>query len=186
MKGKIKLSQWVSFFGLGPVFIYPFSFCPFGLPYLYCFICPLRCFAYRIRGIVFLAALGLNFKKDYFCNYICPVGAAQIIVSGIKTKKVLMPKLLNVLKYFGLILIAIILVFTFHSELIGYKIAGIYLGRILVPGLSKILLATFLLSLLISIFNYRFFCHYLCPIKTISKILQKLKPIKRKGSHAFR
>ena len=76
---------------LGPLLFYPFTFCPFHLPYLYCLICPARCGWGKIRGIILLIILGLNINRDFFCNSLCPLGNLQRLLFRLKLPKFTLP-----------------------------------------------------------------------------------------------
>ena len=147
----------ISLLIFGPLFLYPFSFCPFRLPYLYCFICPVRCAWYRARGIVLLVVLGLNIKKGLFCSQICPFGTIQVLLSKISPNKINSPRFLRSLKYLSLIVIASVVVATKAQQ------------ALFVIRWRGLLWGIFLLSMLLSIFNYRFFCNNLCPIKVFNR-----------------
>ncbi|MBU3933404.1 MAG: 4Fe-4S binding protein [Candidatus Omnitrophica bacterium] len=157
------ISQLISLFLLGPLLLYPFSFCPFRLPYLYCFICPARCAWYRIRGVVLLIAVGLNIKRGLFCSHICPFGTIQILLSKISAKKISIPYFFRSFKYIGIALIASVIAISKRPQ-----------GAIFIVKLKGFLLATLLLSMGMSIFGYRIFCHNLCPINALSKIRNKI------------
>lgn len=153
---------------LGPLFAYPFFFCPFKMPYLYCFICPVRCVWYRIRGFVLLIALGMNIKRDSFCNYICPFGTIQILLSKMVSKKIQMPKLFHSFKYISVVLILVIIMFTKAPVAFGYKFIGLSLSQVFITKIKWLFLGIFLLGMVLSIFSYRFFCFSLCPIRALS------------------
>ena len=175
-----------SLFILVPFLFYPFFFCPFRLPYLYCFICPLRCGYSRIRGIVLLIALGLNLKKGLFCTHICPLGSIQTLLYKIKSPKLSLPHLLLNLKYVGLVLVVFVLLITALPQLLSYKIApfghfapfgyfaGLSFSQIFVLKMGVLLLGILLLGMALGVFSYRFFCSNLCPLKALSIILQRL------------
>lgn len=161
------ISQLINLFLLGPLLLYPFSFCPFRLPYLYCFICPARCAWYRIRGVVLLIAVALNIKRGLFCSHICPFGTMQILLSKISAKKIPIPYFFRSFKYIGVILIIFVIAAT------GMPRFSIH------ARLKDLLFGIFLLSMVASIFSYRVFCHNLCPVNALNKIMNKI-------SYAFR
>ncbi len=157
----LKTSQLISLFALGPLFFYPFSFCPFKLPYLYCFACPARCNWGRTRWIVLLIVLGLNVKEGLFCNYLCPLGTMQALLFKLKSRKFVLPQFMHNFKYIILALIVIVIMATGLPGSPGHKFMGL---RVLFLGI-------FCLSIVLSIFISRVFCYILCPIRALSQIL---------------
>lgn len=150
----------------GPYFFYPFSICPFKLPYLYCLVCPTRCFWHHVRGFVLLGIVGLSIYKDYFCSKVCPFGTIQQILFKTGFKKILLPKKLVYLKHVFLVLVTYIIVATKLPELQTVSIA---------VKLRTPLFTIFILSLVFSLFNYRFFCNHICPIKALNVLVHKVK-----------
>ena len=165
----INVYQLISFVALAPLYFPVFFYCPFSLPYLYCFGCPVRCPWWQIRGLVLLLALGLNVRKNTFCRLICPFGTIQTFFFKIKLKKIALPSFARGLRYLSLLLILIILVLTKLPQLGTYKFAGFSLSQIFV-SLRTVLLAIFLLSMAFSLFNNYFFCQHL------SILRRKLQP----------
>ena len=151
-----KFARLISLFTLGPLLFYPFSYCPFRLPYVYCFICPTRCVWYKIRGAALLLIIGLNIKKGLFCNHICPLGTIQSFFSKLRNKKVAVPIFLRGLKYFSIVLILLIVISTWMNHIFSLK-------------LKNLLWGVFLLGIIMSVFNHRFFCHNLCPINALRR-----------------
>lgn len=167
--------QLINLFILGPFFFYPFSFCSFRMPYLYCFICPIRCLWYRLRWPILLIAVGLNIKKDSFCNYICPFGTTQALLFKIKCRKAHTPNFLRNFKYIGIFLIAFVVSIT------------IWKGKFLMPviKLRELIFAIFLLSMAMSVFVYRAFCENLCPVRALNKISHFLLKPGKSGCSCF-
>ena len=171
------LSSWVSLITLGPLFLYPFSFCPFRLPYLYCSICPAGCIWSRVRGIALLAILALNLKRGLFCNYLCPLGALQKVLFKTTRRRLSVPVFFQKLRYLAIILIVFMLIVSGLPEPIIQRFEVLSASRILMVKLKNLFLGIFLLSVLASILNYRFLCHHLCPVSGLSKMLSRGKPI---------
>ena len=157
----VKSAQLISLFILGPLLFYPFSFCPFRLPYLYCFICPARCNWGRTRWAVLLIVLGLNLKEHLFCNALCPFGTMQALLFKLKTRKFFLPPFMYNFKYIILALIVIVITATALPWLPGHKLVG----------LRALLLGVLSLSIVLSIFISRVFCYTLCPVRALSRIL---------------
>ncbi|MFH1245608.1 MAG: 4Fe-4S binding protein [Candidatus Omnitrophota bacterium] len=163
--------KYWNLFVLGPLFIYPFTFCPFRLPYVYCFICPLKCIWYRLRGIVLVFAVGLNIKNNLFCEHLCPWGAIQRLFFRITPKSINLPGILRYLKYVSLILFIFIIAATKNAEVLSYNFLGAPLSRIVLVKLRIFLWITFLSSAVMSIVIYRPFCRYFCPVAALNKIV---------------
>lgn len=163
----------ISLFVLGPLFFYPLTFCPFQLPYLYCFICPARCAGGRARGIILLAVLGLNIYRESFCRRLCPLGTAQALLFKLKLPKFSLPEFARSFKYIILVLTLIALWLTLRPPLLQVSFMGLSLGRIFIASLKSLLIALLLLCLAASVFIYRPFCRNFCPIGALSKFLPK-------------
>lgn len=169
----IRLSQIIALFILAPFFFHAFSYCPFRLPYLYCFICPVRCVWYRIRGLVLLIALGLNMRKSLFCTHLCPFGTVQDFLFKVSSKKVSLPSFFLGFKYISAILIVLIIIITKLPQALNYRFMTLTLNQAFITEGKNILFGVFILSMLVGIFSYRCFCNTLCPIRALSKILHK-------------
>lgn len=159
----LSLTQIISFLALAPVYFPVFAYCPFRLPYLYCLICPNPCLWSRIRGVVLLLALGLNIKQDFFCKLICPFGTLQIMLSKFSPKKIAAAHFFRGLQYIVLAMLLVIIITTAKGQLLGGNL------------LKNLFLAIFLGSIIFSLFNYRFFCYHLCPVRALSSIGQGIK-----------
>ncbi|MBL7084718.1 MAG: 4Fe-4S binding protein [Candidatus Omnitrophica bacterium] len=171
----LELYRLASLVVLGPLFLYPFSYCPFRLPYLYCFICPVRCGISRARGIALLIILGLNLKSDFFCNHICPCGTMQMLLYKIKTKKISLPYFLQSFKYVSLFLIILVLALTRMPQILAHKLIGLSLGQVVIAKMKILFLGIFLLSAVASIFSWHPFCHNLCPVAALNRTLPRKK-----------
>ena len=170
----IRLSQIVAFFILAPLYFQVFSYCPFRLPYLYCFICPLRYLWSGIRGFVLLVALGLNIRKDLFCAHLCPFGTVQVFLSKISPKKISLPKFFYNFKYVSVILIVLVIAITKVAQLPNHRFTALSLSQVFIAKGKGVLFGAFVLSMAASIFNYRCFFNILCPITASNRILQKV------------
>lgn len=158
----LKSSRLISLFALGPLLFYPFSFCPFRLPYLYCFVCPTRCNWGRTRWVILLIALGLNLKERLFCNYLCPFGMMQVLLFKLKSRKFVLLQFMHNFKYIILALIVIVIAITCVPELSS---AHKFMGS------RDLLLGALFLGIILSIFIYRAFCYILCPFRALVEIL---------------
>ncbi|MBN3038804.1 MAG: 4Fe-4S binding protein [Candidatus Omnitrophica bacterium] len=166
----------VSLVVLAPIFFGVFAFCPFRLPYIYCAICPRRCPWYHIRGYIVLAAIVLNLKNNMFCNRLCPFGTVQIFLSKMGLRKFKIPRFLLSLKHVSVLILLLLIIMTFHPQMIIQSIWGIDLDQIFITNMRYILLVFFVLGIMASLFSYRFFCYSLCPIRALSTNLNFFKP----------
>lgn len=122
-------------------------------------------FSYCMLAI-FLLSIILPFftNKNYYCMYLCPFGASQELVSkAIKIKKY------SINKFFfkGLERAKIaILIFCFMLLILGLgeNIVNIEPFSAFKPAMaSKVAIAIFVLSLILSMFTPRVWCRYFCP-----------------------
>ena len=171
----VNLSQIISFFILGPLLFYPFSYCPFKLAYLYCFVCPAPCAWKRSRWVLLLIVLGLSIKKDSFCARLCPLGRAQSLLFKLKSRKFASFKFMNSFKYFILALIAVVVTVTLMPELLMYKFMGLSLAQIVAGRIRDLFLIILLFGAIASIFIYHVFCYNFCPIKAFNEIFAKIR-----------
>ena len=128
-----------------------------------------------------LATVVLNIKRSFFCNRVCPFGTLQTLLFRLSRKKIPIPNMLQNLKYLSIIFLGAIITLSFHADLLSKGIAGITVGEIAIAKMKIALLVFFILSILMSIFSYRFFCYVLCPIRALSNI-SELPLKKRKGT----
>ena len=171
----LKIYQIINLFVLAPLFFPVFSYCPFRLPYLYCFVCPVRCIWYRIRGLVFIIAIGLNIKRDLFCTHVCPFGTIQALLSKVCPKKVSLPRSFRIFKYIAMAIIISVIVVTGWPQLLSYRFLGLSLSQLFILKMKNLLSFIFFAGMIASIISYRFFCYNLCPVRTLSEFLHKLK-----------
>ncbi|MFC1698935.1 4Fe-4S binding protein [Candidatus Omnitrophota bacterium] len=134
----------------------------------------MRCVWYRIRGLVLLFALMVNLKKDFFCRYLCPFGSSQVLLAKIPAKRIRLPSALGNLKYLGLALLLVIVtsigVPAGTPGLFSYHALGLAMIKIKVW-----LFGIFVFAFVLSLFNFRFFCFHLCPVKALDLSFLKRK-----------
>ena len=138
--------------------------------------------AFFIFLVFLLPLLTTLLFGSIFCNYICPIGAAQELTFRIPRKLLKIPvlarfpKILLYIPYIVLFLIAlgsahfsttIFCKFDPFGALFGCNPAGWKL-----PFLIALLIA--------SLFIFRPFCHFLCPLGAILKFLEKFRILKPK------
>ncbi|MBA2123585.1 hypothetical protein B9J78_01375 [bacterium Unc6] len=161
MISKIKIVKIILLVVLGPLLFYPFVFCPFRLPYLYCSICYLKCPWGRLRWFLLLGMLGLNLKRRFYCSSLCPCGTIQDLQRGIKIKKFILPSWGHWVRFFifGLVFLFILATREYFSFIIGGYIFWFLIGLIFV----------------LSFFSHRFWCLIFCPIGTLTDIMLRIK-----------
>ncbi len=194
--GLFLTNLYISVFYTKTIYTGPFkSVC---IPFLYCHACPTATFSCPIGALQHYAAIhtfpfflighlivvGLLVGR-MACGWLCPFGLMQELMYKVKSKKIVLPKALNVLPYFTLIVLAILLPYftTEHwfSKLcpIGTIVAGIpwvtwnpinpATGSLTIePGTVGLLFYTKVILMLgiVSLFVYtkRPFCRYICPM----------------------
>ena len=166
-----KITRLISVTGLGALLFYPFIFCPFRAPYIYCLICPVRCPWGRARGFFVLGILILNLsRRNFYCQALCPLGAIQDLQNKTKTKKFRIPgNLSGFLRYLILILALLVLL-------------GCTRFSFLVLG-GKLLLGLLVLILVASFFIQKFWCFTFCPFRTLSDTIGKIGKYLKGRSH---
>ncbi|CAK7076506.1 4Fe-4S binding protein [Tissierella sp.] len=151
-------------------------------------------FSYYVLGIMSL--FGVLFGR-FICSWLCPFGFVEDLLHKIPSPKIKLPdkvhNILKYLKYVVLLLFVIILPFVFQDELgisdpyfckyicpSGTLFGGIPLLS-LNPSLRSGLGSLFILKLsiliaiiLLSIFIYRVFCKYLCPLGAFYSIFNPI------------
>jgi len=161
MVDKLKIIKTISLGALGPLLFYPLIYCPFKLPYLYCFVCYIRCPWGKLRGLLLLGILGLNLKKRFYCSYLCPCGTIQDLQGKIKTKRFNLPQWSNHIKYLVLGLVITIILVNRRNPLF------------IIDG--EVFLYFFALVFVISFFSHRLWCLIFCPFGALSDIISKIR-----------
>ena len=144
-------------------------------------------FSFLVIGLIIIFSIILG---RIICGFLCPFGLLQEILYKIKTKKIKKNKItkkLTKIKYLILILFVFIFSFILKSPSFckficpqGTLEAGIPLV-ILKKELQKLIGKIFNLKIMIlfivivgSIFLYRFFCSYICPLGAIYSLFNKI------------
>ncbi len=112
---------------------------------------------------IFSILLPLITNRSFYCNYICPFGAAQELIGKISQKKHRLPKKIKkALKFtrpviFGLITVLILFNYKLDLSLVEPFAAFLYLVA------APITLVMAILSLLLSIIYNKPWCKWFCP-----------------------
>lgn len=149
---------------------------------------------YYMIGILLLFGLSLG---RTICGYLCPTGLLQDLLYNIKTPKVKKSRVTRALSYFKyIVLVALVVAVPLMFGLMGATVpafckyicpSGTFGGAVMLlinPNnadvysmLGPIFLWKFSLMLLIfgaSIFIFRFFCRFLCPLGAIYGFFNKI------------
>lgn len=161
MFDKLKTIKIISLGALVPLLFYPLIYCPFKLPYLYCFICQVRCPWGQLRGIFLLGILGLNLKQRFYCSHLCPCGTIQDLQGKIKTKRFNLPQWSLNIKYLVLGLVITIVLVNRRNPLF------------LIDG--ELFLYFFALIFVMSFFSHRLWCLIFCPVRALSDIILRIR-----------
>jgi NosR/NirI family transcriptional regulator, nitrous oxide reductase regulator len=130
--------------------------------------------------LVFSFALPLFTKRSFYCQYVCPFGAAQELVGKLNRKKKSYPKSMRfLLNYFRLILFVVILiVLALGLTLPLSDIEPFSVFQINAASLAVVVLAG--LMLLLSYFYNKPWCRLFCPTGMLLSLFRKPIIKKRK------
>lgn len=155
---------------------------------------PAHAIAFYVLGFLFLFGILLG---RFICGFLCPFGLVQDLLYKIKTKKlVIKPKVAKYLSYIKYIVLA---VFVIGMPLLlkdDYGMSNPYFCKLICPqgilegGLPLIAknadlrqmlgtlffskLTILILVVLVSIFSYRVFCRFICPLGAIYGLFNKI------------
>lgn len=137
---------------------------------------------FPIYVLGFIILFGAIFGRAV-CSFLCPFGLFQELLYKIKTKKVkkgIFTRKFSIIKYFILIIFVIILPFILNAPTfckyicpMGTLSAGLFhVGvnvelREIIGILFNLKLTILIIVMILSIFIFRFFCRFLCPLGAI-------------------
>lgn len=153
--------------------------CPYPLPFIMCNMCQMLCTFGQIRIWLFYGILGTNFLIGrVFCGLLCPGGILQDMLFRIPTKKLIMPRRLDlILRYtkYGVTILVIGLVI--HATNLWSQIPLVAeLWSFMIKYYEKVrigVISTAALVLIFAIFFSRGWCRYLCPLGTWIAVFNK-------------
>lgn len=139
---------------------------------------------FGIIAIVVLAVfIPLMFSKTFYCQYLCPFGAAQELLGKVfKNKQKVPAKAMTIFKYVrkvGLLGIVVLLIANPNFEPSSIEPFSVFM--IQSATISVIIIAG--VSLVASLFINRPWCRLLCPTGEILSILQRNITYKRKNKN---
>lgn len=194
----------INFKGFKDVSIYQGKLKTICVPGLNCYSCPgaiASCplgsiqksygkFPFYLVGLLVL--FGVIFGR-VICGFLCPFGLIQEILYKIKTKKIKKNKVtyqLTYIKYFILVFLVILIpIFTFAPSFCKYICpagtleAGLFhvIGnekiRELAGGFFTFKVIILMAIIIMSVFMYRFFCRFICPLGAFYSFFNKISII---------
>jgi len=157
--------------------LHPSPICALTKPFIYGLKKPF------LTALIFMGILSLITTKG-FCGTICPAGALQELLykiplfKRIKRKKV--PFLVSNTIRITLFVLFIILLFTIGFNIYGYlSLFELFHWYFAIP-LVDLILFTFIIGVMLiaSLFSFRPFCYFICPIGLVTWIFEQLPIIK--------
>lgn len=146
-------------------------------------------------GWVMIIATILIWGKALFCGWICPFGALQEVIFKIRSMLIqndksieFSKKITNKLKNLRYIIFISLLIISFKNIDLAQKLSEIEPFKTTwLIGIKNrpILISSYTVSILIiSIFTYRFFCRFICPLGAFLSILSyfTIFRLKRRGT----
>ncbi len=111
-------------------------------------------------------------NKPFYCQYVCPYGAAQELAGKIKIKNIVLNnktvKILNPIKYILLFIITLIIVLKIDVSLENFEPFSAFQFRFA----SAVVLTIALVMLVLSFFNNKPWCKFFCPTGALFSMLR--------------
>ena len=166
LNNKLKILYGILFL---PIALFPALRCYFKIPYIFCKVCPRKCFWGELLPITLPSFLLLNLDKRFWCYKLCPFGTLQDQQCKITKKRICMPRRLINVRY-------VVLVFTVFV-IVGMFFANSKFGFFFkeTHHLYAWSLTISLIIFILAFFIPRFWCNYFCPIGSIGDIALKVK-----------
>ena len=162
---------------LGPGIVGGVFGCPFSIPFVLCPICPTPCTFNLIRPWLFGGIIATSLLMGrVFCGLLCPLGIMsdflfrspekKLPVSGVDVR-------LLYLKY-GAVILFLYMMFEAAAILLGLPMVGLWSFMVVYRGeMTIVIIAAVLILIISSIFIYRPWCSYLCPIGTLLSVFNR-------------
>ena len=145
---------------LFPFAMLPIFSCYFGVPMIFCRICPNPCVFGVTRAYSFSGFFLMNLRNRHFCNHMCPLGTMQDCSDRIMTKKLVLPKVLRAVRW--LVLAGVVIVVGMTQSSWGTERLGVQPHMLYWP--SMIVVGVFFMFLLLSYIVPRVWCNSCCPV----------------------
>ncbi len=131
--------------------------------------------------LILSIVLPLFSNKSFYCQYVCPYGSLQELAGKIPVRKFKLSggavKILNAIKYILLLVILFIVILKIEMSLEDFEPFSAFRYNFA----SYIVLSIAVIMLIVSVFNNKFWCKYLCPTGAALSLLRgKIK--KNKGT----
>lgn len=146
--------------------------CPYPIPFFLCQICPTPCTFRLIRPWLFGVILTTSLLAGrVFCGILCPFGIMSSLLFSSPVKKLSAKGVEDRVKYirYGVLILFLYLMGEAAGILLGvWTIGSLWSLLIAYRGVVTIVtIPTVLVLLISSIFIYRPWCRYLCPLGTL-------------------
>lgn len=162
---------------IGPGIVGGLFGCPFSIPFVLCPVCPAPCTFNLIRPWLFggIVATSLLMGR-VFCGLLCPLGIVSDLLFRSPGKKLPVSGVEGRLRYlkYGAVILFLYLMSEAAAILLGLPVGGLWsFLAVFREEMAIITVAAVLILLISSIFIYRPWCRYLCPMGTLLSVFNR-------------
>lgn len=153
--------------------------CPFSVPFILCPICPAQCVFNLVQPWLFGIVVSTSLLMGrVFCGLLCPIGTVSDLLHRVPVQKLAFKSVKGRLVYlkYGALILFLYLMFEATFVLLGILPGGV-LWSLLTKYRGGFVIVVFTISgilLVSSIFVYRPWCRYVCPIGTLISASNRL------------
>ncbi len=151
--------------------------CPFSIPFILCQACPTPCRFLSVLPWLFSGMVASGFiAGNIFCGMVCPFGILSGALYKAPVKGLRISDTDSRLRYLGYGVLALLLYISYEGVkiLMGYPITGFWSIAVAYGREAAILLAAAtIITLATSIFIYRPWCRFICPLGTILRTFNR-------------
>ncbi len=152
--------------------------CPYSVPFLLCPICPAQCTFNLIRPWLFIGAVGSSLLMgQIFCGLVCPMGILSSTLFRPSKRNIPAAREKQFLTYTRYGVLLIFLYLTLDAAMIMLELKptqGLwYYLTEHQRGIVIIIAASILILLASSLFVYRPYCRFICPIGTLLSLTNR-------------